>query len=207
MNTLGEGIDSQVSGQPPDSGCVRLAFVRHAEPADISHDMDPRLTTRGWRQAHALAARLNAFSFSAIYISPLRRAMETAQPLLVSREDVPVHITADLCEVLKEHVLIMPGRASNSIRQILEQERDAMLRFINRVRHSHDAGQRVLIVAHGNLIRALVPMFGGKEPAASILLELNHASLSILDLCPNAARAVLMLSNGTRHLAEADVTV
>ncbi len=205
-----QGIDRQIIGDAAatasNAARIRLYLVRHGEPDSTDGEPDPGLTERGRRQAAALANRLRPIRFDAIYISPLRRALETAEPLLAGRDDAPTKVTADLCEVMKEHALVTVGRASVTTRGHLEAERDAMLRFINRVRHAHDAGQHVLIVAHGNLIRALIPLFGGRDPARSVLMEVHHASLSRLELWPGSGRAVLTLGNGTRHLTDADVT-
>jgi len=193
--------DMLIDGEAPGARRLRLYLVRHGEQAEAADAYDdPGLTPRGWRQAHALAARLRPTTFHAIYISPLRRTLETAQPLLEAREAVPARVTADLVEVLRDHALVTVARAAPTIRGTLEQERDAMLRFINRIRHTHEPGDNILIVAHGNLIRALIPMFAGRDPAAAVLMEVHHTALSLLDLWPNSSRAVLILGNDTRHL-------
>ena len=59
-------------------------MIRHARPERIDHDpdgADPGLTDLGHRQAEAMAHALAHEPFSAIYVSPQRRALHTADPL------------------------------------------------------------------------------------------------------------------------------
>src|SRR5262249_10329134 len=63
---------------------VEIVLLRHGEP-DWRHDglsvLDAALTQRGRVQAEVAAAALGERAFNAIYVSPLRRAQETAEPL------------------------------------------------------------------------------------------------------------------------------
>lgn len=64
---------------------VELVLLRHGEPdwtpGDGPSVTDAALTERGRLQAEAAAGRLAAAGVDAIYVSPLRRARETAEPL------------------------------------------------------------------------------------------------------------------------------
>ena len=51
---------------------------------------DPALSDTGWRQARQAAKWLSRETIEAIYTSPLRRAIETAQPLAESLGQRPV---------------------------------------------------------------------------------------------------------------------
>jgi broad specificity phosphatase PhoE len=80
-----------------------IAMVRHGETAwnrenRFQGHADPRLTAAGRRQAHELARDLPASRFAALYSSPLRRALETAE-ILGATIDVPVSISESLREV------------------------------------------------------------------------------------------------------------
>ena len=56
-----------------------LYLVRHGEQQDAEHGMpDGPLSTRGKRQARAIASRLASVPFDAAWHSPLQRAQETA---------------------------------------------------------------------------------------------------------------------------------
>lgn len=64
---------------------MQIVLVRHAQPEwvrDGLNVVDPPLTDLGRRQAEQLAERLGAEQFDEILVSPLRRARETAGPLL-----------------------------------------------------------------------------------------------------------------------------
>jgi 2,3-bisphosphoglycerate-dependent phosphoglycerate mutase len=63
---------------------MQIALVRHGEPewepGGRAVD-DPALTAYGHAQARAAALALARESFDALYVSPLRRARETAEPI------------------------------------------------------------------------------------------------------------------------------
>jgi broad specificity phosphatase PhoE len=57
-----------------------LYLVRHGEQRDAEHGLqDGPLSSRGVRQAHAIAERLGGVPFDAAWTSPLQRAQETAR--------------------------------------------------------------------------------------------------------------------------------
>ena len=64
---------------------MNITVVRHGEPdwtprGSVSVQ-DPRLTSLGRAQSRAVCAAVAAAGVDAIYVSPLRRAQETAAPL------------------------------------------------------------------------------------------------------------------------------
>lgn len=71
---------------------MEILLIRHGEPewsrAGLSVD-DPPLTERGRDQARAMAAVLTGQGVDEIWVSPLRRAQETAQPLIEATGCVP----------------------------------------------------------------------------------------------------------------------
>jgi broad specificity phosphatase PhoE len=63
---------------------MRLVLIRHAQPemhGRIYGRLDPALSPTGRAQARALVAGLRGAELEAVYASPLRRALETAEPL------------------------------------------------------------------------------------------------------------------------------
>lgn len=75
---------------------MELYLIRHAEVAGDPHvcyqpPVDNCLTPRGCGQAEALAGRLNGVEFTAIYASPLGRAIQTAQPFAAGQE-APIQV-------------------------------------------------------------------------------------------------------------------
>jgi len=81
---------------------AHLTLVRHGEPdwapGDGPSVNDPGLTEFGHAQARATAARLAAYPIDAIYVSPYRRARETAAPLAEATGLTPV-VVDGLAEV------------------------------------------------------------------------------------------------------------
>ncbi|HEX3997184.1 MAG TPA: histidine phosphatase family protein [Pirellulales bacterium] len=79
-----------------------LYFIRHGESLfnaqrRIQGQSDVALSPTGLRQAAALAAALGSIDAEAIYASPLRRAMQTAEPLAAA-----LHLTVRTDDRLKE---------------------------------------------------------------------------------------------------------
>ena len=68
---------------------MELIIIRHALPVRIANPdgspADPPLSETGLRQAARLAAYLSDERIDALYSSPMRRALETAQPLAAAR--------------------------------------------------------------------------------------------------------------------------
>ena len=61
-----------------------LLLIRHALPLRVElveGPADPELAPEGWQQAGRLAAWLASEGIDAVYSSPLRRALQTAEPL------------------------------------------------------------------------------------------------------------------------------
>jgi probable phosphoglycerate mutase len=66
---------------------VELVLVRHAEPEWVRGGLsvdDPPLTVRGLRQAACLSDRLQREVFDDVFVSPLVRARQTAEPVLAA---------------------------------------------------------------------------------------------------------------------------
>ena len=79
-----------------------LYFIRHGESLfnaqrRIQGQMDVALSPIGLRQAAALVAALGSLDIDAIYASPLRRAMQTTEPLAAA-----LHLTVRTDDRLKE---------------------------------------------------------------------------------------------------------
>jgi probable phosphoglycerate mutase len=79
---------------------MELLLIRHAEPERIELDdgvADPGLTTAGQEQARQLARHLAVMDIDAVYTSPMRRALETAEAMAAAHSLEPV-ITDGLAE-------------------------------------------------------------------------------------------------------------
>lgn len=185
---------------------LTVVLVRHgqADPG-LMHDPDPGLTPLGAVQARRLGKRLARDHFDYAYVSSLRRARDTAKPILRHHDSTHCDITDDLQEVSRFHFSPLPARDGEHIQSALEEERDGIMRFVNRLRHRHRPGQRILVVCHGNIIRVLIALLGNRNPREAVLLEVYNASISILDVF-SSGQAVLRLANCVTHLLPEHVT-
>lgn len=72
---------------------MEITLIRHGEPEwvrDGLNVVDPPLTERGRLQAQRVAEVLSSEQFDAVIVSPLRRARQTAAPLLAALGQVEV---------------------------------------------------------------------------------------------------------------------
>jgi broad specificity phosphatase PhoE len=198
-----------MSDVPIENKPLRLYFVRHAQAegqgTTDTRRKDPHLTELGRIQAEQVAVRLRETKFSHIYSSTARRAKETAREIIALQPGVPVHEMKELEEVSSEHFLVDPSTVPQKDKERLGRESDRMARFANILRHDHEFGETIAVVIHGNLIRSLLGMLSGKKPHESILIEINNAAVSILDMWSSGI-AVVQLANGLRHLEPEDIT-
>ena len=148
---------------------MELVLVRHGLPVrrELTEGIaDPELAPDGQRQAERLADYLATEDIAAIYVSPLRRAQETAAPL-VKRLGLQPIVDDDISEFDRnssEYVPMEELRGTNDprwlkmIRGEWEEGHDHPDLFRKRViaacermitRH---AGERVVAVCHGGVI-------------------------------------------------------
>jgi probable phosphoglycerate mutase len=151
---------------------MRIFFVRHGESeANILKTFSNRgwkhpLTQLGQNQARALAAQLQGRGVAAIYTSPLRRAVESAQ-ILAERLGVPCQIEPALIEY---DVGIYEGRSDEEgwrsyaaiERQWAHGQLDARL---PEGESSMDIQNRFV-----PFIRRLIGLFGNRQDATVVLI-------------------------------------
>ncbi|HEY0448716.1 histidine phosphatase family protein [Actinophytocola sp.] len=140
-----------------------LTFVRHGEPArGVPHD--PGLTDLGRRQAAEAAAFLSEEDYAAVYVSPLRRATETAAPIAEALGLEPV-VMDGLAEFdraapyrhFEDLVAAGDPRIEAYLRGDLsawgttaEAFRSAVAGAVDRIVAGHP-GRRVVVVSHGGV--------------------------------------------------------
>ena len=148
---------------------MEIVFVRHGLPLRIELETgiaDPELAAEGHEQAAKMAAYLGVEDVEAVYVSPLRRALETASPLckVLGLEAVVSEGVAEFDRNSREYVPVEELRATNDPRweKLLRGEWDGVdedpsifkARVVATVedmiaRHS---GGRVVVVCHGGVI-------------------------------------------------------
>jgi probable phosphoglycerate mutase len=148
---------------------VEIIMVRHALPVRIELETgiaDPELSAEGHEQSKKMAAYLASENIDAVYASPLRRARETAQPLIEQ-----LGIQYEICEGVaefdrnsNEYVPAEELRATNDPRwqKMMKGEwdetadspevfRDRVILSINELIERHP-GEKVAVVCHGGVI-------------------------------------------------------
>jgi len=148
---------------------VEIVFVRHGLPMRIELETgiaDPELAAEGHEQAEKMAAYLGVEDVEAIYVSPLRRALETASPLckVLGLEAVVSEGVAEFDRNSREYVPVEELRATNDPRweKLLRGEWDGVdedpsifkARVVATVEDmiARHPGGRVVVVCHGGVI-------------------------------------------------------
>ena len=148
---------------------MEIVFVRHGLPVRIELETgiaDPELAAEGHEQASKMAAYLGVEDVEAVYVSPLRRALETARPLcnVLGLEAVVSEGVAEFDRNSREYVPVEELRATNDPRweKLLRGEWDGVdedpsifkARVVATVEDmiARHPGGRVVVVCHGGVI-------------------------------------------------------
>ena len=148
---------------------MEIVLVRHGLPLRVELETgiaDPELTVEGHEQAAKMAAYLGVENIEAIYVSPLRRAIETARPLckLLGLEAVVSEGVAEFDRNSREYVPVEELRATNDPRweKLLLGEWDGVdedpslfkARVVETIEGmiARHPGGRVVVVCHGGVI-------------------------------------------------------
>ena len=148
---------------------MEIVLVRHALQLRVELETgiaDPELAAEGHEQAAKMAAYLGIEDVEAIYVSPLRRALETARPLceVLGLEAVVSEGVAEFDRNSREYVPVEELRATNDPRweKLLRGEWDGVdedpsifkARVVATVEDliARHPGGRVVVVCHGGVI-------------------------------------------------------
>lgn len=179
---------------------LRLDLLRHGETelgGGLRGSLDDALTPRGWEQMHAAVAA--GGPWDRLVSSPLQRCARFAEQL-GARLGVPVHLDKDLQEL---HFGAWEGRSAAAL---MEKDAEALGRFwadpygftppggepvlefsarvlaaLERL-HQAYAGQRILLVSHGGVMRLLLARARGLPREQLLNVEVAHGALFPLSL-------------------------
>lgn len=203
---------------------TRVYLVRHGATRLTTEDRfsgagGTDLSEEGRRQAGLLGLRLRGEGLTAIYASPLARALDTARIVAVPCA-LPVETRDGLREISHGHWEGLARREVESrfAEEYASWEQDpftfapeggesgvaVLARALPVVREivTRHAGGRVLVVAHKATIRLLLCSLLGFDPRGyRDRLDQSPASLNVLDF-RDPVRCRLMLFNDTSHYAE-----
>lgn len=152
----------------------RLLLVRHGEyQISAQPGVDGSLTRRGRRQATHLARHLISEPITRVVCSSLCRARETADVMYRAGNVPKPTVSASLREFLPSSV---PGivHLTPTARLAAAQRLDQVVEKYLRPR----AREVLLLVAHGNLIRALVCRAVGMRLHLWYRMSISHCSVT-----------------------------
>lgn len=195
--------------------CVRHGESVYNAQGRIQGHSDVPLSDLGRRQAGAVSEALRREAIEVIYSSPLRRALETAEPIARALK-IPLRIEPRLIEI---DVGVFQDRTAEELRvekpEALarwrsgdpdysipggESRRAVARRGEEAFRAIHQSGfGRVLITAHGGVIVATVKSLLG-IPLEDPPYALENASITRLEWDESRQRPRLQAFNQTDHL-------
>jgi len=187
---------------PPRTRAARLLLVRHGEVEAWARDriygrLDPSLSPAGRAQARALAPRIAEEGPVALYVSPSRRAQESATPIVEATTLSP-SIDPRLREIEFgefEGLTFAEAEAREPAVWRAWMERPGSVRFPGgecwddvraravaageAIARTHP-GEAAIVVAHGGVIRALLAEALGLSAERTFRVEVGFGSLTIL---------------------------
>ena len=186
---------------------VTLWLIRHAEPDEPSNGrvclgrtLDLPLGEAGRTQARLLAARMKDVPLHAIYMSPLRRARETAQAL---PHACPRIVTETLTEVSGG---VWDGMCFSDIHRLYpawfdgtrddpppggETDGEALDRVMTLLRRlSDESGKSFALVTHSGLGRILLCSILGMPMRLKRTIPMSYASVARIVFCEGRWRVV-----------------
>jgi probable phosphoglycerate mutase len=195
-----------------------FVFVRHGENDIISTRIAGRqggvhLNARGREQARQVADALCRLPIEAIFAGPLERACETAEPLC-QRLGLPLQVAEEFSEIdfgewtNCDFDQLRKNRAFNiwnSFRSFsAPPEGETMLevqtRVVRKLRELRAQHRFVVIVSHGDVIRAIMAYALGVPLDLFQRLQIDSASISAIELADDFLRVRLV--NGSSDPAK-----
>ena len=158
---------------------MKLLLIRHGLPEAIVRDdgvaADPPLSEMGQRQAHKMAEWLEGEAIDRLYTSPMRRAMETAEPL-VARRGLEAEVCDDVAEFDQHASRYIPyeemkqrdpkawerlnsGQPSAGFKPFADRVVGALEDII-----ADNRGKTVAITCHGGIVNVWAARVMGFEP-------------------------------------------
>ena len=155
---------------------VQAALFLQAGGDPVEGEIGPRLTKLGKLQASRVGKRLADEKFCKIYCSDMIRARMTAEAIRKHHRETPFKVDPRIREIDWDHI----GPPLNCKTRKARRELKAITAFCDEIILRHKPGQRVLIVAHGNIIRLMFALFFHADPHQQIFLRIYNTSVSLL---------------------------
>jgi broad specificity phosphatase PhoE len=208
---------------------MRLLLIRHAQSqGNFEGRLQGRkefpLTELGLSQASALAERLSSAGISAVYASPIRRALDTASKVaerigleVVTDPRVQEYDFGDLLsgltwpEIREKQPEIVNALMSNDSdfprypgEEGRKAFRDRVCAALGEITDRHQAEDAVAVVAHAGPIAVYLLETLGRKYSRPIPFRIDNASITTVELTANPtpfqSAAVVTGINDTCHL-------
>jgi probable phosphoglycerate mutase len=196
---------------------MELILIRHALP--IRREVkdgpaDPELSEDGHQQSHRLAEYLAAEEIDSIYVSPLNRAIQTAEPLAqrLGLRSIVVDDIAEYDRESHEYIPIEELRAANDPRwqkmmagewestvETVDQFKTRVVRAIELIIDRHQSSI-VAVVCHGGVINHYLANILGITTTRGFFYP-NYTSIHRVFASRNGSRSLMTL-NETAHLRD-----
>lgn len=194
---------------------MELLLVRHALPIRrelVEGIADPELSESGHRQAEHLAQYLSSERIDAVYSSPMKRALETAEGV-AAVHGLTVMIDDGLAEFDQNSSEYVPAeelKAVNDPRWLAmaagewdadesdEEFRTRTITSIESIIMRHP-GQRVVAACHGGVINLYLARVLGLSEATRGFFYPNYTSIHRVAAATSGERSVVTI-NETSHL-------
>lgn len=223
--SLSAGVAQSAYEAPP--GSTQLIVVRHGASAPavagqpfpmLDGRGDPPLSDAGREQAERVGARLAAERFDRLFVTPLCRTQQTAEPLTrlsgVEAEMLPELVEVGLGDWSDGTYRIKMAERDPLVMRVHEEERWDLLpgaeprdAYAARVEAGLAAAAErtgpdgvAVVVTHGGVIGELFRVITGCSPFSFV--HADNASVSRLVLRPDG-RWLVHTFNDTHHLQEA----
>ena len=194
---------------------MEIVLVRHGLPLRVELETgiaDPELAAEGHEQAAKMAAYLGVEDVEAVYVSPLRRALETARPLckVLGLEAVVSEGVAEFDRNSREYVPVEELRATNDPRweKLLRGEWDGVdedpsvfkarvVVALEEIIDRHPGG-RVVVVCHGGVINQYLAHVLGIETQVGFFYP-KYTSIHRVMAARSGERSIVSI-NEAAHL-------
>lgn len=192
---------------------MELILVRHALPVrreNVDGPADPELSEAGHQQARHCAEWLHLEHFDAIYSSPMRRAVQTAEPL-ARMKGLDIQLVPGVAEFdqhSNEYIPVEELKAANDPRwkELMSGDwhsdedqtefHERVIGSLNRI-IADNPGGRVVVTCHGGVINEYVAHVLGL--AGGQFFYPNYTSIHRIAASSKGHRSILSL-NESGHL-------